>query len=128
MGTVLIVVQIVAFLGIAILAVALIILIKQILVSARSIEKDINTIITKASPVFDNLAETSKRINGVTENIEKHIDGVLYSINSVKTISDDIVDFEKRLKQKIEEPVFEAVSFITAIVKGITAFLERLRR
>lgn len=128
METVLIVVQIAAFLGIATLTVVLIVFINKILVLVRSIQKDINTITTKASPIFDNMAETTKRINDVTENIEKQIDGVIYSINSVKKIADDIVDFERRLKQKIEEPVFEAVTFITAIVKGVTAFLERLRR
>jgi len=125
--TVLIVVQIAAFLGIATLTVVLIVFINKILVSIRSIEKDINTITTKASPVFDNIAETTRRINDITENIEKQIDGVIYSINSVKKIADDLVDFERRLKQKIEEPIFDAVTFFTAIVKGVKAFLERLR-
>lgn len=125
--TLLIVVQVVAFLSIAALAMFLISYIGKMVTSLQNMQKDINTLTQKASPIFDNLEITTKRINNVTENIENQIDAVIYSINSVKKIADDIVEFEQKIQRRIEEPVLDAVGFISAVVKGVKTFFNRLR-
>ncbi|MDP2208685.1 MAG: hypothetical protein Q8K98_07910 [Bacteroidota bacterium] len=127
METLLTFVQIIALLCVSILSIYLIFAIKKITSSFCNIEKDINQITSKATPVFENLSKTAQRIDQVTENIEKQIDGVIYSINSIKKIADDVVAFEQRIQRRIEEPVLDAVSFFGAIVKGVRAFIERLK-
>ncbi len=128
MDTLLTFVQIIALLCVSILSIYLIFAIKKIIASFRNIEKDINLITSKATPVFDNLSRTAQRIDQVTTNIEKQIDGVIYSINSIKKIADDVVAFEQKIQRRIEEPILDTVSFFGAIVKGVKAFIERMKK
>ncbi len=127
METLLIIVKIVAFLSVAILAMFLINYINKIVQSLQSIQKDVNIITQRAVPIFENLEVTTKRINNLTENIENQIDGVIYSINSIKKIADDFVEFEQKIQRRIEEPVLDTVGFVSAIIKGFKTFFTRLR-
>lgn len=122
------IVQIIALLSISALAISLIIFIKNILISIHRIEKDVNLLVNKAAPVFDNLSNISQKVNTMTDSIETQISGVLYSINSLKEIIDDVVKFEKKIQQRVEEPVLDAVSFFSALIKGVKTFIYRLRQ
>ncbi len=120
--------QIIALLSLSALAIALIIFIKNILTSIRSIEKDVNLLVNKAAPVFDNLSSITQKMNNMTDSIETQINGVLYSINSLKEIINDVVKFERKIQQRVEEPVLDAVSFFSALIKGVKTFIYRLRQ
>jgi hypothetical protein len=122
------VVEIIALLSVSALAIALIFYIKNILISIRSIEKDVNHLILKAGPVFENLTNITERVNNLTQSIETQINGVLDSIDSLKEVIQDIKRFEKKIQQRVEEPILDAVSFFTAITKGVKAFILRLRQ
>jgi hypothetical protein len=122
------VVQIIALLSLSTLAIALIFFVKNILTSIRNIEKDVNLLINKAAPIFENLSAIAERINTMTESIETQINGVLYSFNSLKEIINDVIRFEKRIQQRVEEPVLDAVSFFSALIRGVKTFIYRLRQ
>jgi uncharacterized protein YoxC len=122
------IVQIIALLSLSALAIASIYFVKHILSSIRNIEKDVNLLVNKASPVLENISTITQRVNSMTESIETQINEVLNSINSLKEIINDVVKFEKRIQRRVEEPVLDAVSFFTAIIKGVKTFILRLRQ
>jgi uncharacterized protein YoxC len=122
------VVQIIALISLSALAIASIFFVKNILSSIRNIEKDVNLLVSKASPVFENLSAITHRVNSMTESIETQINDVLYSINSLKEIISDVVRFEKRIQRRVEEPVLDAVSFFSALIKGVKTFILRFRQ
>ncbi|MBI1804447.1 MAG: DUF948 domain-containing protein [Ignavibacteria bacterium] len=126
-NTVLIIFEIIALASLSVLCVYLI----AVLVRLRSvlviIEDDIRELSAKAIPVFENLEIITDKVKNVTESLDEQVDIVKQSIDSVKQMADNIVDFERRVQERIEEPVMDTVSIIAAMVKGVRTFVARLR-
>ena len=127
METFLIVAQIVALLCLSALSVYLIVVLIRVREILTNIETDIKELTSKAIPVFANLEVITDKVRNVTASIDEQMLGVKHSIQSVKEIADNVVEFERRIQGRIEEPVLEAVSFIAAAVKGVRTFIERVR-
>lgn len=127
MDSVLILVQIVALLCLSGLSVYLIVVLVRVREILTSVEKDVQELTSKAVPVFANLEVITDKVKNVTSNIDEQVEGVKHSIESVKEIADNVVELERRIQERIEEPVLEAVSFLAAAVKGVRTFLERVR-
>ena len=102
-----------------------------VLVRVRSIlsvvERDIRELSSKAIPVLENLEVITDKIKNVTETIDEQVDTVKHSIDSMREIADNIVDFERRVQQRLEEPVLETVGIIAAVFKGLRMFVGRIR-
>ena len=127
MESFLIVMEIIALGCLAALSIYLI----SVLVRLRSIltevEKDIKELSVHAIPVFENLEAITEKIKNVTESINDQVDMVRHSISSIKEIADNIVNFERRIQESIEEPVLETVSVFASFFKGIRTFIDRMR-
>lgn len=127
MDNILVVVQVIALLCLSALSVFLIVILVRVRHILTNVAKDLNELSSKAIPVFENLEVITGKIRNVTTNIEEQMDGVKRSIDSVKGIVDNVVAFERRVQECIEEPVLETVSFIVAAIKGVRTFFERVR-
>lgn len=127
MDSLLIIFQIIALLCLSALSVYLIVVLVRVREILTSVEKDVKELSSKAIPVFSNLEVITDKIRNVTSNIDEQMEGVRQSIQSMKEIADSVVVFERRIQERIEEPVLEAVSFAVAAVKGVRTFLERVR-
>ena len=101
-----------------------IIRVKDILVQ---VERDLKEVSAKAIPVLENLEVITGRVKNVTEKIEEQVETVGEAIDSIKGIADDVVDFQQRLQDKIQEPVFEALNVFSSIVRGLRGLVERVR-
>lgn len=103
----------------------------MVLVRVRSIltviEKDIKELTSKAIPVFENLEVITEKVKSVTESIDDQVEMVKHSIASIKEVADNIVSFERRIQERIEEPVMETVSVFAALFKGVRTFVDRIR-
>jgi archaellum component FlaC len=91
------------------------------------VEKDLKELSTHAIPVFENLEVITEKVKNITENIDDQVEMVKHSINTIKEVADNIVSFERRVQERIEEPVLETVSVFAALFKGVRTFVERLR-
>lgn len=127
MESLLIIVQIVALVCLSALSIYLIIVLVRVREFLTNVEKDVKELSSKAIPVFANLEVITEKIKNVTVNIDEQMEGVKQSIQSMKDIADNVVAFERRIQDRIEEPVLEAVSFLAAAVKGVRTFIERVR-
>jgi uncharacterized protein YoxC len=123
----LIVMQIVALTALTILCVYLITVLVRVRNILTIIEHDIKELTAKAIPVFNNLEVITEKIKSVVENIDDQVELVKSSIHSVKEIIDNIVNFEQKVQQQIEEPVLETVGTFAAVFKGVRMFVARLR-
>lgn len=122
-----IIVQVIALLCLSALSVYLIVVLVRVREILGNIEKDIKELTSKAIPVFANLEVITDKVKNVTANIDEQVTGIKHSVQSVKEIADSVVEFERRIQERIEEPVLEAVAFIAAAVKGVRTFIERVR-
>ncbi len=120
-------VQLVFFLCLSILAIYLITAIKRLLKSIETIQKDINSITQKTIPILENASNTMRRIDELSENVQKEIEGIVYSIRSLKKIAEDVIEFETKIKQKVEEPLMDSISFFSGIIKGIKTFILKMK-
>lgn len=127
MESTLIIVQIVALLCLSALSVYLIVVLVRVREILSSVESDVKELSSKAIPVFANLEVITDKVKNVTMNIDEQVEGVRESIQSMKEIADNMVTFERRIQERVEEPVLEAVSFLAAAVKGVRTFIERVR-
>jgi len=123
----LLVMQIVALAALTILCVYLITVIVRVRNILTIVEHDIKELTAKALPVFSNLEIITEKIKTVTDNIDEQVDLVKNSISAIKEIIDNIVNFEQKVQEKIEEPVLESVGTLLAVFKGVRTFIARLR-
>lgn len=126
MQDILIIVQIVALLALGILCIFLITVLVRVKNILKIFENDLKEVSTKAMPILDNLEVITNKVRSVTENIDEQMEIVKGSIKAVKDIADNIVGFERRIQSRIEEPLYESISAIVALIKGVRTFLSRL--
>ncbi|HEV8538245.1 MAG TPA: hypothetical protein VGR15_04895 [Bacteroidota bacterium] len=119
-------VGIVALVAVSILCVYLITVLVRMRRVLEVFERDFKEISSKAIPVLENLEVITDRIKNITETISEEVDAVKHSVGSLEDIIDSIVSFERRVQERLEEPLMGAVSTFAAILKGIQAFMDRL--
>ncbi|MBI5020165.1 MAG: hypothetical protein HZB59_01890 [Ignavibacteriales bacterium] len=127
MDTLLVLMEIIALGALTVLCVYLITVFIRVKSILQIIESETKTVAAKAIPVLNNIEIITEKIKNVTENIDEQVVLVKSSINSIKEIADNIVNLERRVQERIEEPVMETVGTLAAVVTGIRAFITRLR-
>jgi uncharacterized protein YoxC len=120
------IVEILALLALTILCIYLVTIIVRVRNILNIVESDLKEFSTKAIPILDNLDIITNKIRSVTENIDEQVEIVKGSIRAIKEVADNIVGFERRVQSSIEEPVFESIGAVAAVVKGVRAFFSRL--
>ena len=126
METVLLVMQIVALATVSALCIYLIAVFVRVKSLMDIIETDIKEISARAIPVLENLEVITNNVKIITETISEQVDSVKYSIGSLREITDSIVAFERRVQERIEEPVMDTIATFTSIFKGVQSLIERL--
>jgi hypothetical protein len=69
----------------------------------------------------------TSRVKGITDNVDDQVTAVRDSIASVKLVAENVVEMERRVQERIEGPILETVSFVSAVFKGVRTFVERVR-
>ena len=127
MNEFLVIMLIVALACLSALCIYLILVLARVRTIMTNVEKDVKELSSKAIPVFENLEIITAKIKNVTESIDEQVTMVKDSIRTVKDVADNIVRFERRVQERIEEPVLDTVSVFVSIVKGVRAFVDRMR-
>jgi uncharacterized protein YoxC len=117
----------IALVAITVLCVYIITVLVRIRKLLDIVETDVKEFSSRAIPIFHNLEIITDKVRHVTESVDEQIDLIKSSLQSMKEIADNIVDFEKRVQERIEEPVMESIGVVAAVFKGVRAFFARLR-
>jgi uncharacterized protein YoxC len=118
--TVLQLAQVVALVCVSALCVYLIVVLTQL-------KRDLSEFSQRSKPVLENLAHITERLKSAAEKIDTQADIMRGSLNSLKSVADNVLLFEQRIQEKIEEPILQVSSIIGAIVASIATFFERFR-
>ena len=127
METLFFIVQIVLFLCLSALCVYLIVVLLRVRDVLANVEKDLKEMTSRALPVLENMEFITSRVKSITENLDDQVMIVRESISSVKQVTDNIVDMERRVQERLEGPILETVAFVAAVFKGVRTFLDRVR-
>jgi uncharacterized protein YoxC len=121
------VVQVLANLSVIALCAFLVAFLVRLKGTLQALEKDVRDLTTRAMPILDNVEVITEKIRNIADNIDDQVELVKDSINSIREIANNVVDLERRIQERIEEPVLETVGTIAAVLKGVRAFFVRLR-
>ncbi len=120
------VVQIIAFSAVSVLCVYLVAVLIRVRKILDVVAEDLKQISAKALPVLDNLEVITDRVKIITESIGDQVDSLKQAIGSFKQIAENVLAFEQRVQDQVEEPVMSAVESVASIVKGVQSFIERI--
>jgi uncharacterized protein YoxC len=124
--TVLILAEILALASLAALCVYLILVLIRMRRVMTNLERDLKAFADRAIPVLENIEEITTKFKNVAAIIEQEVSGIKQSMAAIQQIAEDVVNFERRVQERIEMPVMEAASVISAVFKGIRTFLDQL--
>jgi uncharacterized protein YoxC len=117
---VLIIAQIVALVSVSALCIYLINVLGQF-------RRDVSDFTQRSRPVLDNLAVITENLKSASEKIDDQVDIVRGSLQSFKEVADNVLLFERRVQDRIEEPIFQVASVLGTVVNGLASFIKGLR-
>jgi uncharacterized protein YoxC len=121
------VVEVLANLSVIALCAFLVAFLVRLKGTLQAMEKDVRDLTTRAMPILDNVEVITDKVRNIADNIDDQVELVKDSISSIREIANNVVDLERRIQERIEEPVLETVGTIAAVLKGVRAFFVRLR-
>ncbi len=119
--------QIILVLSLAGLAIYLVIVLAKVKTLLIQIESDVKNVSARVIPVLENMEVITSKLRSITANFDDQMTIVKSSVQSIKEIADSIVEFERRVQDRIEAPVLEVAGILGSVVRGIAAFINRLR-
>jgi len=119
--------EIVALAAVSVLCVYLVVVLVRVRRILALLEHETKELSARAIPVMENLEVITDRVKTITDDIDEQIGVVKAAIQSFKVITENIADFERRVQNRIEEPVMETVGTFASIFKGLRTFVARLR-
>jgi uncharacterized protein YoxC len=119
--------QIILVLSLAALAMYLVVVLTKVKTLLTQIESDVKEVSSKVIPVLENMEVITSKLRSITANFDDQMTIVRNSVQSIKEIADSIVEFERRVQDRIEAPVLEVAGILGSVVRGIAAFINRLR-
>jgi uncharacterized protein YoxC len=124
---VVVVAQIIVLLSLAGVAIYFMIVLTRVRSILGNIETDIKEISVRIIPVLDNLEVITSKLRSILENVDDQMAIVKNSVESIRTIADNVIEFERRIQDQIEGPVLEIAGAIGSVVRTITALINRVR-
>ena len=115
----------------AIMVVAVLFLIPillQIRRTAREVEKLSEAARMQIVPLSHDLTVISQEVNGILKSIHRQVDRVGEGIVTVKDTVVRLREFEEEILHKVEEPLLELGTLISAVIQGIEAFIRIVHR
>jgi uncharacterized protein YoxC len=119
--------EILALLCVSALCVYLIVVLARVKETIGHVEKNLQELTAHAMPVLENTEYITARLKSVAENLDDQMLTVRESIASIREIADNVVALERKIQERIEGPVLDGVSYLSAIVTGIRTFIQRVR-
>ena len=119
--------EILALLCVSALCVYVIVVLVRVKETLGHVEKDVKDLAAHALPILENTEYITARMKSVAENLDDQMLTVRESIASIREIADNVVALERKIQERIEGPVLDGVSYLSAIVTGIRTFIQRVR-
>ena len=114
--------QIILLLAASALCVFLIIYFNRITKSITRIEDNIKNLSTEIKPLIESTTALSNNINEITEGAKGQLDITKSIVTNVKDRVDLILNYEEKIREGVEGPVFGLIKNLSAISKGIETF------
>jgi len=113
--------------AIVVVAIVLIPLILQIRRTAREAEKFLEIARMQIVPLSHDLTVISKEVSSIVQSIHRQVDKVEEGIATVQDAAGRLREFEETVLAIVEEPLLKLATLVSAVSRGILAFLRFFR-
>jgi uncharacterized protein YoxC len=113
--------------SVVVVAIVLIPAIVQIRRMAFEAGKFLETTRMQIAPLSHDLTVISKEVSGILQSIHRQVDGVEEGVATIRDAAERLREFEETVLIRVEEPLLELATLISAASRGITAFLRFFR-
>ena len=127
MDTLLNIAQLIALVSVSALCIYLIVVLVRVKDVLTMLQQNLADFNLHAKPVLENLHFITDKFRSISTKIDEQVGLMTSSIESIKMVADNIVAFEERVQQWLEEPIFRMSSVFGGFINGIVAWFDALR-
>jgi uncharacterized protein YoxC len=99
----------------------------QIWRTANSITATLHMLNQSLPGILKNLEEITTNINKATTTVNNQIEGLAHIVGRVKGTAEIFLDLEQELRAGLISPFFNTMRTVSAVLKGVRAFLDVFR-
>lgn len=96
--------------------------------SMEAVTTEVTQFSTHLTPVLDNLKVTTDNIRDISDNVAAQVQALKNVADVVNHFANDVREFEKEFKNRIQDPVLDGAQYVKAAARGIKAFISVMRR
>lgn len=120
--------EIILLISASALCIYLILFLKDMTKSISEIQTDIHRIAEQINPLLESLQSLSKSVIVVSDEVKSQLTKTKWIIDEVKSKVESIMNFERKVMEKVDSPIQNMLSNLNAIKRGVTTFFEALRK
>ena len=79
-------------------------------------------------PVSHDLTIVSQEVNGIIQSIHRQVDKIEEGVTTVRDGAERLREFEEDMVQRIEKPLMEMATLLSAVTRGVDTFVRLLWR
>jgi uncharacterized protein YoxC len=126
-ATIFLVVASVALLAIAAASIYSIILMRDAKKVLNQMEVSVREISETSRPLLENSGVITGKVREIVESVDGEVTNVKMAVDSFVEAVQEIVDLERKVKSKIEDPIMDTAGYLAALTKGVRVFLRVLK-
>lgn len=88
-------------------------------------QRDFSEITRNLKPILENLNIVSERLKSISAKVDEQVVLFKASLESFKALADNVVNFEARVQESLEEPIIRVTSLLGTFVGRILSFFGR---
>lgn len=127
METLLDVAQLLALLCVSALCIYLIVVLARLKDLLAALQQNFAEFNLYAKPVLENLLFITEKFRSVATKIDEQVNIMKGSLESIKMAADNVVAFEQRVQQWLEEPIVRVTSVLSGVINGVLSWFEGIR-
>jgi uncharacterized protein YoxC len=77
--------------------------------------------------ILTNIDEITTNLTHITQSFKTQVEGFQNVVDKIQDVAEDVVQFERSIRNEVGSPIIDTIANITAVLKGIRAFLDTLR-
>jgi len=120
--------EIILLISASALCIYLILFLKNMTKSISEIQTDIHRIADQINPLLESLQSLSKSVIVVSDEVKSQLTKTKWIVDEVKSKVESIMNFERKVMEKVDSPIQNMLSNLNAIKRGVTTFFEALRK
>ena len=90
-----------------------------------TVDTNLKQAASRAIPTLENLEAITRKIRLIVENFDDQIAMLNSSVETLKSVAENVAAFERRVQDAIESPIMEVMNTIGGVIRGFTSFFNR---